>query len=41
MIMDGAYVISVIGNHWITLYVDNNNKTQFDSFRVEYIPKEI
>ena len=43
---DGAYVInpdeySDIGTHWIALYSLNNNVTYFDSFRVEYIPKEI
>ena len=27
--------------HWIALYVKNNNITYFDSFGVEYIPKEI
>ena len=43
---DGVYVInpdeySDIGTHWIALYSLNNNVTYFDSFRVEYIPKEI
>ena len=42
---DGAYVINLdeysdIGNHWIALYV-LNNVTDFDSFGVEHIPKEI
>ena len=41
-----AYVINLdeyshIGAHWIALYVKNNNITYFDSFGVEYIPKEI
>ena len=42
---DVAYVINLdeysdIGTHWIALYV-LNNVTYFDSFGVEYIPKEI
>ena len=45
-IKDGAYVINLdeysdIGTHWIALWVDNNSITYFDSFVVEYIPKEI
>ena len=46
-IKDGAYVINLneysdIGTHWVALYVvSNNDVTYFDSFRVEYIPKEI
>ena len=41
-----AYVINLdeyshIGAHWIALYVKSNNITYFDSFGVEYIPKEI
>ena len=45
-IKDGAYVINLdeysdIGTHWVTLYVDNNDVTYFDSFGVEHIPKEI
>ena len=40
---------SNIGTHWVALYVggaspkdiQNNNVTYFDSFGVEYIPKEI
>ena len=44
-IKDGAYVINLdeysdIGNHWVTLYVQNNDVTYFDSFGVEHIPKE-
>ena len=43
---DGAYVINLdeysdIGTHWIALYVKNNDITYFDSFGIEYIPKEI
>ena len=45
-IKDGAYVIyldeySDIGTHWVALYVQNDNFTYFDSFRVEHILKEI
>ena len=45
-IKDGAYVINLdeysdIGTHWVALWVNNNNATYFDSFRVEHIPKEI
>ena len=45
-IKDGAYVINLdeysdIGTHWVALWVNNNNVTYFDSFRVEHIPKEI
>ena len=45
-IMDGAYVINLdeysdIGNHWIVLYVQNNDVTYFVSFGVEHIPEEI
>ena len=29
------------GTHWIALYVKNNEIIYFDSFGVEYIPKEI
>ena len=43
---DGAYIINFdeyesIGTHWITLYVNAENATHFDSFGVEHIPKEI
>ena len=36
-IRDGAYVINLdeysdIGTHWISLYVQNNDVTYFDSF---------
>ena len=45
-IKDGAFIINLddyesIGTHWITLYVNYNNETYFDSFRVEHIPEEI
>ena len=45
-INDGGYVknldeYSDIGTHWVVLYVKNNDITYFDSFGVEYIPKEI
>ena len=45
-IKDGAYTINLdeysdIGTHWVALWVDNNDVTYFDSFRVEHIPKEI
>ena len=30
-----------IGIHWIALYVNGNNVINFDSFRVQHIPKEI
>ena len=45
-VKDGAYVTNLdeysdIGNHWIALYVQNNDVTYFDSFGVEHIPEEI
>ena len=45
-IKDGAYIINLdehydIETHWIALYVQNNSVTYFNSFGVEYIPKEI
>ena len=45
-IKNGAYVINLdeyhdIGTHWVALYANNKTVTYFDSFRVEYIPKEI
>ena len=45
-IKKGAYIINLnkcksIGTHWIALCVSGNNVTYFDSFGVEYIPKEI
>ena len=45
-IKNGAYVINLdgyadISTYWIALYVKNNKVIYFDSFGVEYIPKEI
>ena len=45
-IKDGAYIINPdeyqsIATHWITLYVNAENVTYFDSFGFEHIPKEI
>ena len=45
-IKDGAYVINLddysnIRTHWVALYVNNKTVTEFDSFGVEHIPKEI
>ena len=45
-IKNGAYVISLgeyenIGTHWIALFLKNNEVIYFDSFGVEYVPKEI
>ena len=45
-IKNGAYVINLdeyadIGTHWIALHVKNNEVIHFDSFGVEYVPKEI
>ena len=46
LIKHRAYVINLdeysdIGTHWVALYVNNKTVTYFDSFGVEYIPKEI
>ena len=30
-----------MGHHWISLYVDNETATYFDSCEIEHIPKEI
>ena len=43
---DGAYVINLdeysdIGTHWVALYVNNKTVTDFDSFGVEHISKEM
>ena len=43
---DRAYIINLdeysdIGTHWMALYVNNKTVTYFDSFGIEYIPKEI
>ena len=45
-IIDGAYKINLdeyelIGTHWIVLHLNVKSVTDFDSFGVEYIPKEI
>ena len=45
-IKDGTYVINFhefksIGTYWITLYVNGENVTYFDSFKVKHILKEI
>ena len=45
-IKNAAYVINLdeysdIGTHWVGFYVQNNNVTDFDSFGVEHILKEI
>ena len=42
----GAYVINEdhsknTGTHWVVVYVKKDEVIYFDSFRVEYIPKEI
>ena len=29
-----------VGTHWIALYCKNDETVYFDSFRVEYVPKE-
>ena len=45
-IKDGAYIknhdeYSDIGTHLVSLYVNNNHVTYFNSFGVEHISKEI
>ena len=45
-IKDRSYIINLdeysdIGTHWVALYVHKNNITYFDSFGVEYIPKDL
>ena len=45
-IKDGAYITNLdeysdLGTYWVTLYVNNNDATYFDSFGVNHIPKEI
>ena len=45
-IKDGAYITnldeySVIGTHWVSFYVHNNNVPDFDRFGIEHIPEEI
>ena len=39
MINLGQYIS--IGNYWIALYVNGDKVTYFDSFRDEYLQKEI
>ena len=41
-----AYVINLddyksTGTHWIKLHMNRDNETYFDSFRVEYLPREV
>ena len=43
---DGAYVINLdhsknTGTHWVVIFVKKDEVIYFDSFGVEYIPKEI
>ena len=43
---DGAFVTNLdeyksIETHWITLYMNAENVTYFDSFGIEHIPNEI
>ena len=43
---DGTYTINVgqyesVGTHWLALYVNGDNITYFDSFGLQYIPKEV
>ena len=43
---DVTYVINLdeysdIATHWVSLWVNNNNVTYFDSFGDEHVPKEI
>ena len=45
-INDEVYIINLdeysdMRTHWVALCVQNNNVTYFDSFGVQYIPKEI
>ena len=45
-IEDGAYITNLdeysnVGTHWIALFCKKNESIYFDSFGVEYIPKEI
>ena len=44
--MNDAYVINLdkyksIETHWMAVYLNGGNVTYFDSFVVEYLPKEI
>ena len=45
-IKDGAYVINLDdrnskGTHWVSLFIDKNIAIYFDSFGIEYIPREV
>ena len=45
-IKKGAYVINLdhsknTGTHWVVIFLKSNEVIYFDSFGVEYIPKEI
>ena len=45
-VKDETYIINLdeyesVGTHWIALYVNDNNVTCFDSFRVENFPKKV
>ena len=45
-IKDGVYVINLdeyadVGTHWIVLFCNRNEIVYFDSFGVDYVPKEI
>ena len=35
------YESNLVGTHWIALYVNHDNVTYSDSFRVEHLPKKI
>ena len=45
-IKDGTFAISLdeyksVGVHWVSLYVNGENVTYFDSFGVENVPKKL
>ena len=45
-IKDRTYLVNLdeyklIGTRWVTLYMNSDNVTYFDSFGVDHIPKEI
>ena len=45
-IKDGAYVVNLdeykpVGTHWIALYMNGDNATYFDGFRVELFQKKL
>ena len=45
-IKDGAYVVNLdeysdIGTDWVALYINNKTVTNFDSFQIEHISKEV